>query len=119
MSYYGRILELKTKHPELVLYKSAIRKSDGKKFKIGDKIQHIGDKPDEDGDMSYDTIIAFDHYNHPQFGKVKRAITSGFVTDFYFNCLHDVDFVKTIFKREILIEKTIKRKKKKQHTCLN
>ncbi len=110
-SYYGTISELKDKHPELKYYKSATRKFDGRIFKVGGEIQFRGETLDVDGEMPSATVVAFDHYDHPQYGKVKRAITH-YGGGFLFNCFCDIDFLRTVFKRNVLIEKKFKKRKK-------
>lgn len=103
---YGTLAHLKREHPDLKLFNSATRKFDGKKFKVGDAIEfkgHMCKAVDDFTKLGGFKIIAFDHYNHPQFGFVKRAIC--YFTEFSFNNLNDIDLLRIVYKRKILIEK--------------
>jgi len=79
-SSFGTFEKLKEEHPDIKLYKTAIRKSDGQKFKAGQWVKLKSGETEK--------IIAFDHYDYPlPLNKKDKPIgqlhENGFISTFY------------------------------------
>lgn len=77
---YGTFEKLKEENPDIKLYKTATRKSDGQKLKAGQWVKLKNGETEK--------IIAFDHYDYPlPINKKDKPIgklqSNGFTSTFY------------------------------------